>query len=39
MLKFSHKFFFKFKEENFVKENKELIEIVLFFYMEFFTFN
>jgi hypothetical protein len=34
MLKFSNNFFF-FLNEDFVKENKELIEIVLFFYMEF----
>jgi hypothetical protein len=39
MLKFSNKYILFFKEEDFVKENKEWIEIVLFFYMEFSTFN
>jgi hypothetical protein len=39
MLKFSNKYFLFFKEEDFVKESKESIEIVLFFYMKFFTFN
>jgi hypothetical protein len=39
MLKFSNKYSFFLKEEDFVKENKESIEIFIFFYMEFFTFN